>query len=138
MIQMPKQLYILGLVLLCYLGPWSFIGLFPDPIPLVGCIAIAHGLCRICNAIVLDPWIVSIILIELICMCFNATLFLFPVLLVDFHAPFMRAAFIIELLIIAISLRGEQIGGAVNSASYRMASLRLCGIRNFRSHQNGC
>lgn len=66
-------------------------------------------------------------------MLFNATLFAYPALLVEFHSQFMKAAFIIELLIITVSLRGEQIGGAFNSDSYRMARLRLCNRRDYSS-----
>lgn len=133
MTKIPSQFYIAALLLLLWWGPWSFISYLPDPFVLVGVITLQWVFVLLANRIVRDNWICPIILIEALCMLFNATLFAYPALLVEFHAQFMKAAFIIELLIITVSLRGEKIGGAFSSDSYRMARLRLCNHRFYSS-----
>lgn len=108
--RIPKQFYIFAIALSLYCWPeWltfsdSFAGDIFSALLLGSVFVIA------CNILIRESWVIPIILIEALCMLFNVTLFLVPALLSDYHAPLMLTAFIIELLIITISMQGASIG----------------------------
>lgn len=137
MTRMPKQLIVLGLLLLVYFLPLDFISYFEPRWWLASVISIQLLLVFLCNKIVSESWICPILFIESGCMIFNATLFILPHAVIDFHADFMKMAFIIELLTITISLWGNPVE-RFNQHRLRLACPGLCGSRgslffNFRS-----
>jgi len=68
-----------------------------------------------CNILTKERWATAVILIELICMLINATLFYFDLHKEPFQDHIMLAAFIIELLIITMSL-GAGVGRIRNDS----------------------
>lgn len=124
---MPKQFYILGLVLLLYFCPWQ---LFSGDRPadwLLSCITMQIVFVIACNFIIRDNWILPVIIIEAICMVFNILYVILPGLISGFHAYAMLAALIMEILLITTSL------GVINGRadSYHL-SLAGGGLRRAR------
>ena len=120
MTQMPRQLIILALVLLLWFWPWQ---LFSGDSPgswLLSVITMQILFVIACNKITQDGWATVIILIESFCMILNIALMNWAPLVSGIHAQVMPAAFIMELLIITISMRGAVVG---RSNSYRLPSI---------------
>ena len=109
----PSQFYMYAIVLLCYQWSWYLSLVDPEGDALLT-VLLLHSAVIACNILVRKPWAIPIIIIEALCMLFNVTLFMVPALLVDYHAQIMLAAFIIELLIITISMQGAAIGRSVD------------------------
>ena len=114
--KMPPQFYIFAIVLLSRYWPWHFGLLGADADYLLTVIVVSHASVIACNILSKESWVRAIIIIEAVCMMFNVTIFLFPALLSGLHGQIMLAAFIIELLIITISLQGAAIGGTLPMA----------------------
>lgn len=70
----------------------------------MGCTTLQFALVMSCNFLTKERWSTAVILIELVCMLINATLFAFGLHKEPFQDHIMLAAFILELLIITISL----------------------------------
>ena len=114
--RIPKQFYIFAMVLSLYYWPW-YLSLFePDIDALLTVMLLQSALVISCNILVNEQWKYALILIEAFCMFFNVTFFLFPALLLPFHEQLMLWAFIIELLIITISMQGAAIGRSTDHA----------------------
>lgn len=122
---MPKQFYVLLLALLLYFWPWS-IGSGSYLLGFVITLQIAFVMS--CNFLVKERWKYAVILIEGFCMLFNVTFFLVPSLSPHFHEQIMLCAFIIELLIITISLQGVIVGRS-NSYHPSLANRGLWSVR---------
>lgn len=114
--RIPKQFYIFAMVLSLYYWPW-YLSLFePDIDALLTVLLLQSVLVISCYILVSEPWRYAVILIEAFCMLFNVTFFLFPAPLLPFHEQLMLWAFIIELLIITISMQGAAIGRSTDHA----------------------
>jgi hypothetical protein len=110
--KIPSQFYIFVIVLLCYHWHW-YLSLFdPDGDALLTVLLLQSAVIT-CNILIKEYWSSAIIIIEAASMLFNVTLFLVPAIIADYHAQIMLAAFIIELLIITISMQGAAIGRSV-------------------------
>lgn len=104
---MPAQLNILALVLLLFYWPWL---LFSGDTPeswLASVVSVQLAFVMACNKLTQESWATAIIIVEAICMIANILLVILSSKTFFFHAEFVLAAFIIELLIITISLRSE-------------------------------
>lgn len=100
--RMPRQLPVIALVLLCWHWSWSlWFGSFSWIVTVTTLQAL---LVMSCNILTKERWATAVILIELICMLINATLFYFDLHKLPLQDHIMLAAFIIELLIITMSL----------------------------------
>lgn len=132
--KMPPQFYIFAIVLLSWYWPWHFALLGVDADYLLTVIVVARASVIACYILSRESWILAIIIIEAFCMMFNVTLFLFPVaLLSGLHGQIMLAAFIIELLIITISLQGAAIGSTVPMAGSSLRDLCSAAFCRHRS-----
>jgi hypothetical protein len=127
MTKMPKQYYILGLVLLQYLWPWQ---LFGGDLPadwLVSVITMQLCFVIFCNKFVRDNWILPVIIIEAVSLAFNITLLVVPGVISGIHAHIILTALIMELLIITTSL--GVINGRVDSYRLPLAGGGLWRVR---------
>jgi len=100
--KVPTQAYILLLVLALYYWPWQ---LFSGDIGwLVTVVSVSFIGVIACNKLTNERWATGVIIVEVLCMMINATLFLFGMHKVPMQEHIMISAFIIELLIITMSL----------------------------------
>jgi len=107
---MPKQFYILGLVLLLRFWPWQ---LFSGDLAadwLLSVIVMQSAFVMSCNILARESWATAIIIVETFCMILNIALVLIGATIFANHSAIMLAAFILELLIITISLQGVAVG----------------------------
>jgi hypothetical protein len=121
--KIPKQFYVLALLLLCLFWRWPlWFGSF-NWIVTVTMLQVA--LVISCNILSRDLWVTLIIAIEFFCMLFNVTLFYFDLHRLAIQEQTMLVAFIIELLIITASM-GANLGRVtitcVHSNIKRLAS----------------
>ena len=109
---MPKQFYIIALVLLLWFWPWQ---LFSGDLPadwLLSAITMQLVFVIACNILTNESWAIAITIIEGVCMLFNVLIVLIGAPISLYHDDIMLAAFILELLIITISLQGVAVGGS--------------------------
>jgi len=130
---MPKQFYILGLVLLLWYWPWQ---LFSGDLPadwLLSVITMQSVFVILCNILARESWAIAITIIEGVCMLLNVLLVLIGAPISLFHDDIMLTAFILELLIITISLQGVAVG---RSSGHRLplASCSLWAARSGLHH----
>jgi len=111
--KIPSQFYMYVIVLLCYHWRW-YLSLFDPEGDALLTVLLLQSSVITCNILIRESWSSAIIIIEAACMLFNVTLFLVPAMLADYHAQIMLSAFIIELLIITISMQGAAIGRSVD------------------------
>ena len=132
--KIPRQLHVIALVLLCWHWLWPL--WFGSYSWIVTVTALQFTLVMSCNNLTKERWATAVIIIELICMMINATLFWFDLHKEPYQDHIMLAAFIIELLIIAMSL-GAGIGRIRNDS----LSSYLNGVGSLfnhsRSHNSG-
>lgn len=102
--KIPVQFYIFAIALLSYYWPWEIFSSSAFTVFTVQAVFVA-----LCDRIVKEDWVISIISIECLVALFNVTFFLNPSISVDLHAQITLTAFIMELLIIAGSFT---LGGA--------------------------
>ena len=135
--RIPNQFYIFALVFLLPLWPQSWCLSLTDPSAdeLLTALLLQTALVIACNILISEPWKYAVILIEASCMLFNVTLFLIPLSIGGFHAQIMFAAFIIELLIITISLRGAIVGRS-NNYHLPMAGRGIWSLRRAAIYRN--
>ena len=119
----PKQLYIIALVFLLRYWPEQFILSGSDNQLLFSVITLQLGFVIACNILTKEPWIYAVILIEAFCMLFNVTFFLVTAISGALHEQIMLCAFIIELLIISMSLQGAIVE---RSNNYRLSMSGGC------------
>lgn len=119
----PKQLYIIALVFLLRYWPEQFILSGSDNQLLFSVITLQLGFVIACNILTKEPWIYAVILIEAFCMLFNVTFFLVTAISSALHEQIMLCAFIIELLIISMSLQGAIVE---RSNNYRLSMSGSC------------
>lgn len=127
--KIPPQLCVLLLLLLCWQWPWAlWFGSFNW---IVTVTLLQTVLIFCCSALSRDLWVTLIIAIEFFCMLFNVTLFYFDLHRLAIQEQIMLIAFIIELLIISLSL-GASLG--------RFRTAGLCGNiqRVFGCHDMLC
>lgn len=139
--RMPNQFYMFAMVLALYFWPWSFSLFDPNADQLLTAILLQQLFVISCNKIVRESWVIPIILIEALCMLFNVTLFLVPLPIGAIHGQIMNAAFILELLIITISMHGAAIGRANILQLSSRSVWNLCGStlpRNYRVENRKC
>lgn len=127
---MPAQFYILGVVLLSRFWPWCLSLFNVSADMLLTVLLVQHLSVILCNILSKESWVYAVIIIEALCMLFNVTFFLVASISDALHEQIMLAAFIIELLIITISIQGAIVG---RSDHYRlpMASGVLWAARSF-------
>ncbi len=139
--KMPPQLSVLALVLLLYFWPWQlFSG--DEPVYWLASVLVMQLIfVMACNMLSSESWCVFVILIEAVCMIFNSLSALIPATLFSVHADIITAAFIIELLVITMSLQGAAVGRSNCSRAplgrYNMGHLRrnsLGGMGNNEAH----
>lgn len=111
--KIPKQLHILVLVLLCWHWQWPL--WFGSYSWIVTVTTLQAMLVISCNKLTKERWATAVIIIEFACMMINATLFCFDLHKAPYQDHIMLAAFIIELLIIAMSL-GAGVGRIRNDS----------------------
>lgn len=111
--KMPKQFYIFAIVLCCYFWPWYLSFFEPNADALLTVLILQSLVVISCNKLVKEDWAMGIILIEALSMTYN--LFVFSGLGASAHSQVMLSAFIIELLIITISLTKDNINDASRS-----------------------
>lgn len=125
----PKQAYTLVLVFLLYCSPAAFF-ISPEFQRYVLVFYITHQLLTVVflNKFVHEAWIIGVILVESIAMIYNTVLFMFwftiDELLFILHSKFMFLAFLAELLIINMSLRGG-VDGNGNSRNSQLPDFPL-------------
>lgn len=139
--RIPSQFYMFVIVLALYYWPWSLSLFEPNADQLLTAILLQQLFVISCNKIVQESLVIPIILIEALCMLFNVTLFLVPLPIGAIHAQIMNAAFILELLIITISMHGAAIGRANILQLSSRSIWNLCGIalpRNYRVENPQC
>lgn len=127
--KMPSQFYMFATVLSLYYWPWQ---LFSGDLPadwLLSVISMQLVFVISCNIFVRESWATAIMMIEVFCMMINLLMMIGWPLVAQSHERIVLAAFIIELLIITISLKGVAIGKS-NSNRLRMAGNSLCYLRN--------
>ncbi len=108
--KMPPQLSILALVLLLRFWPWQLFSGDAMADWLLSVIVMQIIFIKACNIVSSESWCNFVILIEAVCMVINSVLLMIPATLFSIHAQIMTVAFIIELLIITISIQGAAIG----------------------------
>lgn len=111
--KIPRQLHVIALVLLCWHWQWPL--WFGSYSWIVTVITLQAVLVMSCNKLTNERWATAVIIIELICMMINATLFWFDLHKELYQDHIMLAAFIIELLIITMSL-GAGVGRIRNDS----------------------
>ena len=135
--RMPSQFYIFAMAWLLQYWPqsWCFELVDPNADELLTALLLQTAFVIACNILISEPWRYAVILIEAFCMMLNVTLFLIPLSIGEFHAQIMLAAFIIELLIITISIQGAVVG---RSDNYRLSlpSISLRGLRRALLYRN--
>lgn len=135
--KIPKQLIILGLVLLLYFWPWQlFSGDSPESW-LLSVITMQIAFVTACNKIVRESWVTAIIIIETFCMSVNILMLLFMATISPYQQNIMATALIIELLIITISLQGVAIGKP-NSCRLPISGDRLWAARSGAMRFSNC
>lgn len=113
MSKIPKQFFVLALLLLCLFWRWQlWFGSFNW---IVTVTMLQAALVISCNILSRDLWVTLIIAIEFFCMLFNVTLFYFDLHRLAIQEQTMLVAFIIELLIITMSL-GAGVGRIRNDS----------------------
>lgn len=127
--KMPSQFYMFATVSLLYFWPWQIFSGDKPADWLASVITLQLVFVIACNIFVRDSWATAIILIEGFCMVINLLMMKGAPIVVDAHEHIVLAAFIIELLIITISLQGVAIGKS-NSNRLRMVGNGLCYLRN--------
>lgn len=134
---MPKQLIALILVIALYSWPWQ-ITLMGTPADwLLTVLLLQHLFVIACNKLGKEAWLMPIIMIEVICMALNVALVAYNPLTIELHSQLIFYAFIMQLLIITISMTGAISGGA-DSNRLPMGGLSLRGLRHCcLNRQNG-
>ncbi len=126
--RIPRQFYIFAMVLSLYYWPWHLSLFEPDIDALLTVLLLQSAIVISCYILVSEPWKYAVILIEAFCMLFNVAFFLFPAPLLPFHEKLMLWAFIIELLIITISMQGAAIGISIPMAGGRLRDIRRAAL----------
>jgi hypothetical protein len=141
--KVPTQAYILLLVLGLHYWPWQ---LFSGDIGwLVTVVSVSFFGVIACNKLTNERWATGVIIIETSCMTINATLFLFGFHKTPMQEHIMISAFIIELLLITMSMgagigriRNDRLHDHINNvdsffncsrSSYRVAEGAQCETR---------
>jgi hypothetical protein len=141
--KLPAQAYILLLVLGLHYWPWQ---LFSGDIGwLVTVITIPFCVLVVCNKLTHENWATAVIIVEVACMLINATLFAFGLHKIPMREHIMLSGFIIELLLITMSMgagigriRNDRLHDHINSvdsffncsrSGYRVAEASQCEMR---------
>lgn len=111
------------MVFLLRLWPEQFILSGSDNQIMASVITLQLGFVIACNILAKEPWVYAVIIIEALSMLFNVTFFLITAISGALHEQIMLCAFIIELLIISISLQGAIVG---RSNNYRLPMAGSC------------
>lgn len=127
--KLPTQIYILASAVLLHYWPEQLTLSGSDSQLLFSVITLQLVFVMSCNILVSELWKYAVIMIEVFCMLFNTTFFLLPSVSAQLHEQIMLCAFILELLIITLSLQGAVVG---RSNDYRLplASFSLGGLRS--------
>jgi hypothetical protein len=102
--KIPSQFYIFAMVLSLYYWPWHLSFFDPDTDALLTVISLQLLFVIACNYLTRASWATAIIIVEAFCMIVNLFAALNGATLFHYHADIMRAAFIIQMLIVTMSL----------------------------------
>jgi len=132
--KIPKQLPILVMVLLCW--HWSWPLWFGSYSWIVTVTTLQACLVMWCNKLTSESWATAVMIIEVVCVMINTTLWWLCLHKEPYQYHIMLSAFIIELLIITCSL-GAGVGRIRNDRLHANHK-RMASIFNSAHGDSGC
>ena len=110
--KIAAQLSVAALALLLYHWPWLFLSGDSHADVMMTVIPLQIIFAMACKMLSSESWCTFVILIEAVCMVINSVSWLIPVTLFFVHGYIITTAFIMQLLIITISIQGAMVGRA--------------------------
>lgn len=110
--KIPAQLSVAALVLLLYYWPWSLSSGYEPADVLMTVLPLQILFVIGCKILSSESWCTLVILVEAICMVINSVFMSIETTLFFIHGYIITTAFIMQLLIITISIRGAAVGRA--------------------------